>query len=482
MSQTSPHDHDSHDHGEHPGGEDYPRLELNRLVGASQAQARMRRGWQAILLSIGLILVALGLPTERYFVGMDGLWRLTGSGPTPQSLTALPILASHWLAGLNLEAAAFLWSAILYGASLFFLVRLLQRIGFSHGVSLASTLVVMTSPLAWLGGTLPLDFSAGLLGATLLCSSLFQTKQERKQGYLWRASTYLLVAFMLQPENIWLAPAAIWAVKSQAQSGEQGSINAFGLTVVSVVCIWISVTSGGGSWTELWNSVVGLGPGSPSVLLGVAFWLSALGCAWLGLVQLVLGRREEEEQPAPTWVLAWIAVGVAPLIAGGLAQGPRGAFLLPIAAVGLGDWLTRRTQGPAQNRWAAMLVACQLLLTAGAVQVIERTNPDRDWSGLAHGLLASDDLLVTDSQAHGYLARFRHGVATCQIDAQGTEIHCSKPADPAPKGLILDAWEGPLLSPPRTPWIEAQLPPEPPLRRPTKALTKEGLIPVEQLP
>ncbi|MDF1729491.1 MAG: hypothetical protein P1U53_17245, partial [Sulfitobacter sp.] len=351
-----------------------------------------------------------------------------------------------------------------------------------HGVSLAATLLVTISPLAWLGGTLPLDFSAGLLGATLLCTSLFQTKQSHKQGYLWRASSYLLLAFMLQPENIWLVPAAIWAVKSQGKDDDQGSVNAFGLAVVSIVCIWVSVTAGGGSWLELWDSIVGIRPGSDSWIAGVAFWVAALGCSWMGLIHLVIGRREVEEQPAPTWVLAWIAVGVAPLVAGGLDQGPRGAFLLPIAGVGVADWLTRRTQGPAQTRWATALVATQLILTVASSYWVERRNPDRAWIAAAHEQLSDSDLLLTESSARAYLSRFRLGLSTALAGAQGAENHLSVLVEPAPKGLVLDGW-GTLPKPPAwTPWIEAKLPPEGPLRRPTRALTKEGLIPFEQLP
>ncbi|MCP5022691.1 MAG: hypothetical protein GY930_13065, partial [bacterium] len=104
-----PHPEEAHDHD--PGTEDFPRLELNRLVGESQVQTRMRRRWQAFLLSLGLLLVALGLPTERYFGGLEGVWNMAGSGSTPQSVMALPILGTHALFGLGVEPASFLWSA-----------------------------------------------------------------------------------------------------------------------------------------------------------------------------------------------------------------------------------------------------------------------------------------------------------------------------------------------------------------------------------
>jgi hypothetical protein len=482
MNQSSSYDHETPDQGEHHGGEDYPRLELNRLIGASQAETRVRRSWQAILLSIGLILVALGLPTERYFGGLESVWQLAGSGPTPQGLMALPILATHALFSIGLESSCFLWSAILYGSSLFLLMRLMYRIGFVHEVGLAATLIALAAPIAWLGGTLPLDFSAGLFGSTLLCTSLFQTDQKANQGYLWRASSYLLLAFMLHPENIWLAPAAIWAVSSQAKNRDQGRVNAFGLSVVSVVCLWVSVTVGGGPWSELWNSVMGTSPGSLTVISATVFWFAGLGAAWFGLGHLLLGRREAEEQPAPTWVLAWIAVGIAPLIAGGLDQGPRGAFLLPIAAIGVADWLTRRILVEHRSRWAALLVAGQLGLTVGSMWMLGQGDPHRAWSTAAHTHLAKDDLLVSPSAPHAYLARFRQGISSFQIDDEGTPILGSKLAQPLPVGLVLDGWDATPLPAPNQGWVDAQLPPIGPQRRPTKALTKEGMIPASQVP
>ncbi len=475
-----PHSEEAHTHD--PGAEDFPRLELNRLVGESQVQTRMRRRWQAFLLSLGLLLVALGLPTERYFGGLEGVWNMAGSGSTPQSVMALPILGTHALFGLGVEPASFLWSALLLGYSLFLLLRLMHRIGFDHEIGLTASLLAVISPLAWLGGTLPIDFSAGLLGSTLLCTSLFQTEQRSKQGYLWRAASYLLLAFLLLPENIWLAPAAIWAVNAQAKDPNQGRGNAFSLTVVGVACLWISVTSGGGHWSDLWHSIMGPIPGSSSLGGALVFWISGLGFAWLGLFHLLFGRREAEEQPAPTWVLAWIVVGVAPLVAGGLNEGPRGAFLLPIAAVGLADWLTRRAHVEHRSRWSAALLACQLLLTAGCVCMLEHQDPEQHWSEAAQEHFQEDDLFVSPSPARAYLARFRQGVSTCQIDAQGRAVHRSNFAEPAAGGLVLDGWEGAVSHPALAPWVEEQLPPRGPQRRPTQVLKKEGLIPALQRP
>ena len=482
MNQNSPLDPTPHDHGEHHGGEDYPRLELNRLVSESQANSRMRRVWQTLLLSIGLILIALGLPTERFFGGLEVIWQMDGSGPAPQGLMALPILASQSLFGIGLEASAFLWSAILYGASLFLLMRLMHRIGFDHEVGLAATLVVAISPLAWLGGTLPIEFSAGLFGSTLLCTSLFQTQQSRKQGYMWRATSYLLLAFMLQPENIWLAPAAIWAVDSRGKGQAQARTNAFSLAVVTGLCLWVSVTVGGGQWPDLWSAILGNLSGSPSILAGIGFWLAALGCAWLGLFYLLLGRREAEEQPAPNWVLAWIAVGVAPIVVGGLEHGPRGAFLLPMAGIGVADWLTRRVHVEHRAHWSSAMVAVQILLTAACAWGLQQTNPDRAWSQAAQAHFTPDDLFLSDSVPRAYLARFRQGVSTGLSDELGTEIHSSKRKGSPSRGLVLDGWAA-TPEPTTIPsWIDSQLPSNAPERRPLKVLTKEGLIPAQQVP
>ncbi|HRV83070.1 MAG TPA: hypothetical protein P5218_16685, partial [Planctomycetota bacterium] len=182
------HQHDSAEHGPH--SEDFPRLELARLVGEAQRQARVRQRVQMALMGLGLFLMALGLPNERYFRSMDRLWQLAGSGPPPQGVLTLPIYALHGM-GLSLEAAVFLVNALLYGASLWALQRMLRVVGFAWNLAWVSSLVALTCPVAWLGATLPTDYAAGVLGAALLATELFQTKQNKAFGYLWRVSIWL---------------------------------------------------------------------------------------------------------------------------------------------------------------------------------------------------------------------------------------------------------------------------------------------------
>ncbi|MCA9002187.1 MAG: hypothetical protein KDB61_09700, partial [Planctomycetes bacterium] len=404
-----------------------------------------------VLLSIGLALIALGLPTERYFGSMGELWKLIGLDGTPRSLLALPVLATDALLVVGLERSAFLWSALLYGSSVFLLLRLLQTIGFSHRTSLAATLVAILSPVAWLGGTLPINYAAGLLGSTLLCTSLFQRGQTHRHGYLWRAASFLVLAYMLQPECLWLLPATLLAVIDRGKTKDSGRLNAFGLAAVFLVCLWAMGNATGDGWTEPKSTLMGSMDGSSSWYAGLGFWVVGLGAAWLGIVQLCLGSRVEEEAPAPRWVLAWLIVGLVPLMRGGDLEGPAGAFLIPIAAVGVADALTRRANSVERPKVAALFFAGQLLILGGSVWYWSSHRPHGPWFEVARTSLIDPNMrLSTDYDSRAYLARFRLGIYSRE-EEEGYSTHEGQSPrviyDRAflTKGILLEPeeeWEG----------------------------------------
>jgi len=394
------------------------------------------------LMGLGLFLMALGLPNERYFRSMDRLWQLAGSGPPPQGVLTLPIYALHGM-GLSLEAAVFLVNALLYGASLWALQRMLRVVGFAWNLAWVSSLVALTCPVAWLGATLPTDYAAGVLGAALLATELFQTKQNKAFGYLWRVSIWLVVAFLLQAQNLWLVLPAAWAVHRQAPSRDQAALRVAGLTGVWGVCMWVVFASQPEGWHALREAAFGAGFGSSSGGAHAAFWILGLGALWFGFYSLVAGGRDPEESPPPLWCWVWMAVGLIPLWSGGNSQGPMGGLLLPMAALGLADALQRRV-APQQlvKATLALVMAHALLITVFTIS-LQRDDPQRAWQRVARQSLSSGDVFVTGQPERAYLSAFRMGLGTCQIDGLGGVVHAWSPTGVTGTRLIFDAWDSP---------------------------------------
>ena len=437
------HEHGSHDHGG-GHGEDFPRVELAAMVGEAQASEDRRRWAQWVVMGLGLGALCLGLPTARYFESMDWLWRLTGSGPAPHGLLGAPVLGLSVLAGWSLETSAYFMSAAFLVASFFALQRLLGTLQIGHGLAITSATLAVFTPVVALGATLPIGYTAGLLGATCLAHSLFRTKQAHPFGYLWRASIWLAVSFFLSAENIWLICPALWAVVERPGQREQGWLRAFGLLSTFAVVLAVHLNMQGDPAGTLREALFLGGIAAPFEFQSIVFWVLGLGVLWWGVLRLFVGRHEPEESPAPTWTLVWAAVSIAPLLAGGPSYGPTAGFLVPIAAVGLAASWNRMESVRTSRLWSLAAITTQALLCLILVGIWRSDGEQRAWLRRASQTLEPTDGLISDSRDHAYLGAFRLGVPTLWLEGERVIHARSHGEDSQPTRWALDHRQGDL--------------------------------------
>ena len=389
----------------------YPREELAALVGRAQRTARLRSRLQVWTLALGLALLVLGLSSERLWGAMELPSMVAGKGGGLSYGLVFPLAVSLRGFGVGAEQACFLLSALAYGLCLPALVALLGSIGFRRGVALWAALTTLLSGLAWLGATQPGDLAAGVLGATLLMATLFNVAERIPGGYLWRVSLAFFLAFLLRPENLLLFPAAAWALTQHRTSHRLGGgTGALVFSMLMAVCLWILLdpTAEESSVQHLLDSVLAGREGGldqlPHWLLGL---LGGLGVGCLGLYGLLFGRRLPQEAPPPSWVVPWCLVVLAPMVAGRVDSGPTGGFLLPAAAVGLADWLSRREQSPVGLGMGSVLLLPQALVLLGVASTFARADPLGEWRpALGEKLQTTDRVLSADPQRR-YLAGVR---------------------------------------------------------------------------
>lgn len=437
----APHDEQQGEPHPHPG-EDFPRAELAYMVGRAQ-EARARRRWlQVWAIAFGLGALSLGLPTARYFESLDWLWRFAGSGPAPHGILGAPLLGLTWWTGWSLEAVAFMVSASFLAASFVALYALLGTWQASLGRNLLVAGIAVASPVVWFGATLPLDYTAALFGATLLARSLFRTEQEHPYGYLWRASTWMTIAFFLAAENLWLLCPTLWAVIDRPREREQGWLRGFGLLSVFAVVLGVHAAMQPDPFGALRQALFRDGVAWSKVLPALGVGLVGLGVSLWGLWELFAGRREPEESPPPVWVLVWVAVGLGPLVTGGWSVGPTAAFLVPMAAVG---WTVRGHRYASEQqaqRVTGLALAVQVLLSAALWVPLRSSDDGTDWlTDASHALQPSDGVL-SDDRAHAYWSAFRFDIPAVWL--VNGEVRHSRDLDrsPGPQRWALDATHG----------------------------------------
>ena len=402
----------------------FPREQLTELLGRAERVRARRRRVQIWLFGAGLATLALGLPTERLWGDME-LVRLTaGNGQRSYGLLFPLAVALKSMLGMSAEQACFLLSALCYGLCLPALVSLLRTVGFEHGLAALASGTALVGSAAWLGATQPGGFGAGILGATLLLRSLFQTRERFANGYQWRAALYLTLAFFLSPESLLLFPSVAWAVARHRGRGRlQGPPAAAMLALAGGVPLVVLLSAGQGetsSWGHLLDSLLaGRHPGLGYLPGWILYLVGGLGVGLFGIYSLLFGRRLPEETPAPKWMVPWCLVILAPVVAGSPAEGPVGAYLIPAAAVGLADWLTRRGRGDRALLAGTWLCACQLVLTAVVVTGWSLGDPLRAWRASAQMHLEPNDVVLVRDPRRGYLLEQRWGMTTFPVEADG---------------------------------------------------------------
>lgn len=421
------------------GREAFPREELTSLVGEA-AEAEARRGLlQVWALGAGLMVLAMGLPLERLWASEAMVAQAADGGPRGYGLVAPMASLLHFALGLSVERSMYLLAALSYGLLLPALHRLLRAIAFPPELCLGAALGVLLGPGLWITATLPLDFLPGVLGATLLASTLFRTEQRTRQGYQWRASSLSLLAFMLGPQNLLLVPAVALATSQHPAAKHQPRLlpaaNLLLAMGVGVVVLMGGVGAGGESWSNLLESLLSGGSMDPAGKLGWLAWMPLyLGLATLGLGTLLFGRRAAEESPPPSWVVPWCAAALIPVLGGSLAHGPAAGFLVPMAAIGLADRLLRIEREERVLPMVVGLLLVQILLSVGASAYLTLTDPNTKFRQVARQSLNPTDLVLTQDPDHAYLLRYRYGVRCASSSEE------FQPAISAGDTLIIDSW------------------------------------------
>ena len=396
----------------------FAREELHELFDGATARLDRRRRRQVWLLGLGLAALALGLPSERLWGPMDLVRRVAGNGEGSTGIL-LPLgMLLDRLSGLGPERVCFLFSALAYGLLVPSLANLLRTIGFEPRLSLLALLSVLLSPVLALSASLPLDFAPGALGATWLLTTLFQPRERLHNGYQWRAALLFFVAFLLRPENALLLPAVLWAVARHG-GRSRGPIAAVTSALVLFVALQILIS---GQPQAFWDAVLaGRHPGLGAIPTWLLYLPLGMGPAALGLYSLLFGRRLPEETPAPTWMVPWCLVALAPIVGGSPSMGPVGAFLFPAAAVGLADWLTRREREEEALRLGSLLLILAALLAVGTRLAWEQSDPEREDRRALAQLLEPTDLVITSDPIREYWCKSRWEIRTAPSLAEATE-------------------------------------------------------------
>lgn len=401
-----------------------PRERMAELIGEAGAARARRERLQGWVIGAGIALVALGLPGERLWGDMELARQTAGNGERSAGIVfPLAVLVRHGL-GVDAELACRLLAAVSYGLCVPALVGLLRSIGFDHLLALLAALTALLAPTAWIAGSMPLDFAPGMLGATLVLWALFRPRERVANGYHWRAATSLALAFLLRPENALLFPAVLWAVSRHRGLGRLRGPSAGLVLALATALPLFGLVSGAPERTALgWRLLDTVLAGREPSLQAAPRWILALGLGLgagvFGLYVLLLGRRLPEETPPPKWVVPWCLVVLAPVAGGRPEAGPVGAYLIPAAAVGIADWLTRTVGEKRALRRGSALLAVQLGLTAAVTFAWRASDPLADWRHTARLVLDPADVVVAADPRHGYLAGVRFRLATYPAPAEG---------------------------------------------------------------
>ena len=396
---------------EHVGA--FPRHEVAELVDAAARARAARERWQGWVLGAALTLVALGLPLGRVLVTAPTLWTAEG-GAHPYPLL-VPL--ARWLLGRlggSPETPWFLLSALGWGLSMPVLLSTARRLGFPRGLALPAALVALLSPAAWIGACLPHTFGLGVLGASLLLDALLARERASALGYATRASAVWCLSVLAEPELAGLLPAVVWACVWRGR-GALAARLAPPLAAAALVLLLMSASRAGAWWRA---------PGV-GVAETLAFPLDAgigLAVAAWGVVALFATRRSSEESSPPPWMLAWCGAFLLHLVPGHPPLEILGTYLVPVAALGIADWLQREPLEERARRWALSLLLAQLLVAAGARSFAVATDPGRAWRELARTHLEPGDVVLSSLVERRYLLRHRFGLAALEPPGRRAEI------------------------------------------------------------
>ncbi len=334
----------------------FPREDLLEAVARSDWRDREVPVAAWLLTGAGIALLAAGTPIANILIRSTTEFAADAAGPLAPFHAALAAIGR---AGVGIEAAAFLVSALAVGATVPALGLALKAAGFHGRVAFAAALIAVMSPLLLMHGRLPSDGPVIALGSTLLLASVAAPRDaglSGRKGYLIRIA---VVACLLLAACGWSRAAA--ALDDEAIFGR-------GVDLL--------------------------------LLAGAA--LVVIPLSWF---------RQEEEAPPPRWLVLWLAVSAA---LAALAGAQAGAALVPALAVLVANALARRARPDGALRWAGLLAGGQLALTAVAIPLAPADTSLFAASGRGE-VEAGDTVIVQDlASDEAYLLRRRLGITVVE--------------------------------------------------------------------
>ncbi len=344
---------------------------------------RLRRATRVLeqrerLQDVGLGLLAaalaLSLPAATPLsTGNEALLRMSGETVMTQGLVyPLGRGAMEVAPGTSPEEAMRLLAGIAFGVAIAFTLAFLRNLGFRRTATVPATFAAFATPFAWLGGTSPVDYAPGMLGASLILWSLFHQEQTTKRGYHWRAILYFGLAYMLHMEIALLVPAVAWAVSRHPEYRKEAQINFMAVVVVLTMSIAIGLSGSSESQRMEHLAQRALAGADDYGFRALGGWaitlLVGLPSVLFGVYQLLFARRVEVAKRAPAWIVPWCLVALAPVIAGSPSFAPIAPYLVPAGALGIADWLNRRGTSAREMRFGGALVVLQVIATLAALQ------------------------------------------------------------------------------------------------------------------
>lgn len=438
MNHSEETGHAGHAHaGE--AGEAFPRVLLGGLVAGQLRREQARARWQTLFMTVGLALLALGLPTTRLLGEGPGIVRLTaGDAWVHVHLALMPVVkALSFLPGLGAERAWFLVAALCWAATYPVLQRTCRELGASRFTAMVSALVTLAAPVVWLAGTLPGPSAPGFLASAVLMRALLGPwRSEHAQARPLAAERLPLVwlgASLINLTLVLLYPAVAWAVlRSQRAEREDPSMKwgAIGrvlqapavLAAGFALAAWLLPTTFDGRdfLRRGWYLITGNAEQPISNILAYALILApSLGVGVVGLWHLAQSPRGAGDggTRGPSWIWIWC---LFPFAVQALLGRPNldlaTLVLAPILTLGLADWLGRIDAASGLGRRYRLLVFSQAVVLVSFALALRHADPEREWTRWIRGELMRGDLVLTRSRAHQYLLEHRLGTEAVYLD------------------------------------------------------------------
>lgn len=379
----------------------FPREDILEAVAQSdwRDQAVPMGAWA--LTALGLTLLALGTPTLAPLAMEPTEFAAAGDRLWAHPLHGLSGILGR--AGLGIESAWYLISALLLGLSLPALGWALRVVGIGPRLALVVSLVSLLTPITLGHGQLPSDFTAGVFGACLvlgLTCAPSDPGEAGSRGYGIRLGVSLAIASALHSMNAALAPALLLA--AHKRGGLRASAPVLVGSALAAIMAMDALRASAGP------------------LVPPLFGASLLSFGGLIVVSALAWSVEAEESPPPLWLtVQWGSAALLSSVAAYLG-GPVLPMLVAASAALAASVLVRFARPDNAFRVLGAALAFQLLLF-GAARYLQ---PSMGAKGLAEAdpslFQANDTVYVPENEVASpaaYLVRRRFGVTVAPLKA-----------------------------------------------------------------